>query len=62
MLGADRRGQRLNRVYRENIAEAEILDELDRLFARYAAERFEAEDFGDFLLRAASFLPPLQFP
>lgn len=51
-LGADFRGQRMNRPYRENIVEADILAALDPLFARYAAERNEAEGFGDFLLRA----------
>ncbi len=52
MLGADRRGQRLNVLHRENIDESAILDELDSLFARYAAERNAAEGFGDFLVRA----------
>ena len=52
MLGADRRGQRLNTLYRENIPEAEILGALDPLFARYAGEREADEGFGDFLHRA----------
>ena len=52
MLGADHRGQRLNRLYKENIAETEILDTLDPLFADYAARRTEAEGFGDFLVRS----------
>ncbi|MEO8670649.1 MAG: assimilatory sulfite reductase (NADPH) hemoprotein subunit [Tahibacter sp.] len=52
MLGADARGQRLNRLYRENIDESAILAELDPLFARYAAEREPGEGFGDFLLRS----------
>jgi len=56
-LGADFRGERLNQVYRQNIDEAEILDVLDGLFARYAAERDEAEGFGDFLLRVAVLAP-----
>ncbi len=51
MLGADHRGERLNTLYRENIDEAAILTELDPLFARYAAERNDAEGFGDFLVR-----------
>ncbi|MGH8122892.1 MAG: assimilatory sulfite reductase (NADPH) hemoprotein subunit, partial [Rudaea sp.] len=51
MLGADARGQRLNRLYCENIAEEQILQTLDGLFARYAAERAAGEGFGDFLLR-----------
>lgn len=52
MLGADRRGQRLNRLHRENIDEATILAELGRLFGRYAGERGPGEAFGDFLLRS----------
>ena len=51
-LGADFAGQRLNRTLRENIDEAEILRELDALFARYATERHAAERFGDFLVRS----------
>jgi sulfite reductase (NADPH) hemoprotein beta-component len=51
MLGADARGQRLNTLHRENIDEAGILGALEPLFTRYAAERANAEGFGDFLLR-----------
>ena len=51
-LGADARGQRLNRLYRQNIDEAEILAALEPLFAQYADEGRHAEGFGDFLLRA----------
>lgn len=59
MLGADHRGQRLNTLYRENIAEGEILDALDPLFARYAGEREAGEGFGDFLHRSGLVeLPP----
>ena len=52
MLGGDHRGQRLNTLYRENIDETAILNTLDPLFQQYAAERTEAERFGDFLLRS----------
>ena len=52
MIGADHRGQRLNTLYRENIDETTILDTLDPLFARYAAQRAPGERFGDFLVRA----------
>ena len=51
-LGGDRRGQRLAILHRENIDEAQILDVLDALFGRFAAERDVDEDFGDFLWRA----------
>ncbi len=62
MLGGDRRGQRLNTLHRENIDEAAILDELDRLFARYAAERNIQEGFGDFLVRSNVVRPPAGIP
>jgi sulfite reductase (NADPH) hemoprotein beta-component len=53
MLGADHRGQRLNTLYRENIAEPEILDALDPLIRDYAREKHFDEGFGDFLVRSA---------
>jgi sulfite reductase (NADPH) hemoprotein beta-component len=52
MLGADARGQRLNRLHRENVDEAQILSTLDELLARYARERAQDETFGDFLVRS----------
>jgi sulfite reductase (NADPH) hemoprotein beta-component len=50
-LGGDGLGQRLNRLYRENITEPEIIAALDPLFARYAAERTAGERFGDWVWR-----------
>ncbi|MGH8190954.1 MAG: NADPH-dependent assimilatory sulfite reductase hemoprotein subunit, partial [Rhodanobacteraceae bacterium] len=58
MLGGDHRGQRMNALYRENIDEAQILAELDALFARFAAERASGEHFGDFLVRVGVVTPP----
>jgi sulfite reductase (NADPH) hemoprotein beta-component len=52
-LGASANGDRLNALFRENIAEAEILTELDSLLRRYAAERTAGERFGDFTVRTA---------
>ena len=57
-LGADSSGERLNAVYRENITEPDILAALDGLFAHYAAERRQAEGFGDFLVRSGIVTPP----
>jgi sulfite reductase (NADPH) hemoprotein beta-component len=62
MLGADRRGQRLNALYRENIDETEILKQLDSLFARYAAGRTTDEGFGDFLVRSEVARPAAGIP
>lgn len=61
-LGADHRGERLNALYRENIDEADILDALDGLFARFAAERGNAEHFGDFVTRLGLVDPPKRRP
>jgi len=58
-LGGDHRGQRLNTLYRDNITEAQILEALEPLLARYAAERGADERFGDFLHRSGLIeLPP----
>ncbi|MBI0580858.1 assimilatory sulfite reductase (NADPH) hemoprotein subunit [Neobacillus cucumis] len=51
-LGAAFDGSRLNKMYRENIGEAEILSELRMLLSRYAKERHDGEHFGDFVIRA----------
>jgi sulfite reductase (NADPH) hemoprotein beta-component len=61
-LGADFRGQRLNRLYRENIDEEVILAVLDPLFARYARERSAGEGFGDFLVRIGEVDVPVKIP
>ena len=52
-LGAGFAGDRLNKLYRENIDEQEILDSLGPIIHHYAKERHEAEHFGDFVIRAA---------
>jgi sulfite reductase (NADPH) hemoprotein beta-component len=52
LLGGDHRGMRMNTLYRDNISEAQIVEALDPLFARYASERQVDEHFGDFLHRA----------
>jgi sulfite reductase (NADPH) hemoprotein beta-component len=50
-LGADFAGTRLNRLYRENVGEEEILATLKPIIARYAQERQPGEHFGDFVVR-----------
>lgn len=52
LLGGDHRGMRMNTLYRDNVSEAQIVEALDPLFARYASERHAGEHFGDFLHRA----------
>lgn len=50
-LGGDREGERLNKIYREQLDEPLILQQLDELFATYSKERIDGETFGDFSLR-----------
>ena len=47
-IGADFSGQRLNAIYRENIAEPDILDTLDDLFGDFVRNRHDTEKCGDF--------------
>ena len=51
-LGAGKWGQRFSALYRENIDESEILQELDGLFESFASQRNDTEPFGDFVIRA----------
>ncbi len=51
-LGGGFDGSRLNKLYRENIGEEEILSSLKPIFQRYATERTDGEHFGDFVIRA----------
>ncbi|ART61961.1 NADPH-dependent assimilatory sulfite reductase hemoprotein subunit [Kushneria marisflavi] len=50
-LGGDFTGTRLNKMYRENIDETTILEELTPMIHRYAKEREVGEHFGDFVVR-----------
>jgi len=50
-IGGDNEGQRLNKIYKENLGEAEILFELDHLFAMFGKEKQDKERFGDFVIR-----------
>jgi sulfite reductase (NADPH) hemoprotein beta-component len=50
-LGAGFSGERLNKLYRENIDEETILAELKPILEAYAKERNKGERFGDFTIR-----------
>ncbi len=52
LLGGDGKGGRLNRLFRENLTEAAILETLNELFGRYAAERLDGETFGNYSIRS----------
>lgn len=51
-LGAGFSGNRLSKLYKENIGEKEILEALRSILFQYAKERQEGERFGDFVIRA----------
>ncbi|MGG4094302.1 assimilatory sulfite reductase (NADPH) hemoprotein subunit [Paenibacillus lautus] len=51
-LGGGFSGHRLNKLYKENIGEAEILDSLRPIMKQFAQEREQGEHFGDFVIRA----------
>lgn len=50
-LGGSFKGERLNKIYKENIDENEILESLRPLLLRYSKERLDGEHFGDFVIR-----------
>ena len=50
-LGASHHGDRVNKLYRENINEQQILNELEPLFASFSENRQPNESFGDFVIR-----------
>jgi sulfite reductase (NADPH) hemoprotein beta-component len=50
-LGGDHEGIRLNKIYKENLDEKEILSELDQAFALFKKERQNGERFGDYSYR-----------
>jgi len=50
-LGAGFAGERLNKLYKENINETEILDALKPILEDYAKNRNKDERLGDFVVR-----------
>jgi sulfite reductase (NADPH) hemoprotein beta-component len=61
-LGGGFHGERLNRMVRENVGEAEILEVLEDLLGRYAAERLAQERLGDFAERVSYLASETQIP
>jgi sulfite reductase (NADPH) hemoprotein beta-component len=58
-LGAGFSGERLNKLYREDVGEEAIVGALRPLFKRYAVERTAGEHFGDWVVRAGVVKPNL---
>ncbi len=50
-IGADAIGKRLNKIYKENLDEAEILNSLDGLLNDFSANKNMHEPFGDYVMR-----------
>jgi sulfite reductase (NADPH) hemoprotein beta-component len=50
-LGGGHAGQRLSKLYRQDVAAGEIIDLLSPILKRYAKEADEGEHFGDFVIR-----------
>ncbi|MGC7892764.1 assimilatory sulfite reductase (NADPH) hemoprotein subunit [Vibrio anguillarum] len=50
-LGGNRAGTRVPKMYKENITDVQILQEIDELVGRWALERQSNEGFGDFTIR-----------
>ena len=46
-LGGDKFGRRLNKIYKENLNEENILKELDGMFLKFKQDRISGESFGD---------------
>jgi sulfite reductase (NADPH) hemoprotein beta-component len=61
-LGGGFHGERLNRMVRENVGEAEILTLLEDLLGRYASEREQDERLGDFVERVSYLASEQQIP
>lgn len=61
-LGGNKIGTRIPRLYQENITTEEVLQTLDTLIARWAADGLAAECFGDFLVRIGIVQPVLDAP
>ena len=51
-IGASPEGTRLSRLWRDNIKDPEIVNELRPVFSRFAAERHAGEAFGNWVERA----------
>ena len=50
-IGGDHQGERLNKIYKENLDEGSILSNLDVMFDEFVKHRSEKETFGDFTFR-----------
>ncbi len=61
-LGGGFHGQRLSKLYRQDVTDGEIKETLSPIFARYAKERNDGERFGDFCIRIGLVAETIQGP
>jgi sulfite reductase (NADPH) hemoprotein beta-component len=59
-LGGGFTGQRLNRLFRQDLTGDEIVATLAPMIRRFAQERSPGERFGDFVIRAGYVRPTLE--
>jgi sulfite reductase (NADPH) hemoprotein beta-component len=59
-LGAGFTGDRLNKLYKENLNEQQILDELQPIIKDFAQNKNSGERFGDFVIRKNYVKPTLE--
>ena len=59
-LGASFNGTRMNRLYRENVEQNNIIAILEPLFKDYSNNRLKDEKFGDFVVRTKIVKKTLQ--
>jgi sulfite reductase (NADPH) hemoprotein beta-component len=57
-LGGGFHGERLNRLYAENIGEERILEILSEKLAAFAKDRTPGQRFGDFITRVVDQAAP----
>lgn len=60
MLGGSYIGNRVNKIYKSNVNEEDVLSTLVPMFARWANERLDGEHFGDFVIRVGIIKPTLE--
>lgn len=56
-LGGNRQGTRIPRMYKENISEQEIMQELDVLIGQWSKQKLPSESFGDYVVRTEVVAP-----
>ena len=58
-LGGGFSGNRLAKIYKEGVKEAQILRILEPMFSDFATKRTSGEHFGDFVIRMGIVQPTL---